>query len=172
MAHLGTLVGMMNNKQFRYSINTDLIDVLPETGIHSLHTSFYPAVKPIRGDFPLAVLVQWEENDLPRKICLPSKQSEGSSNQHVAEQPSKPRNDSSNPRAEQRNPTEGEGLRDPTEELRKQGTHEPAKDPFHLPSRPITRARAKKFNEVIHIHMLIQQAKQARGCALAQRLSR
>jgi len=99
----------------------------------------------------------------PISIGLPSKQSEGSSNQHVAEQPS-------NPRAEQRNPTEG--LRDPTEELRKQGTHEPAKDPFHLPSRPITRARAKKFNEVIHIHMLIQQAKQARGCALAQRLSR
>ena len=42
-------------------------------------------------------------------------------------------------------------------ELRKQGTHEPAKDPLHLPSGPITRARAEKFNEVIH--MLIQQAK-------------
>jgi hypothetical protein len=91
----------------------------------------------------------------PISIGLPSKQSEGSSNQHVAEQPSKPRNDSSNPRAEQRNPTER--LRDPTEELRKQGTHEPAKDPLHLPSGPITIARAKKFNEVIY--MLIQQVK-------------
>ena len=91
----------------------------------------------------------------PISIGLPSKQSEGSSNQHVAEQPSKPRNDSSNPRAEQRNPMER--LRDPTEELRKQGTHEPAKDPLHLPSGPITIARAKKFNEVIH--MLIQQVK-------------